>query len=98
MNTTWLDIKRLGEGGQGTVTLVRPEGRKDPLDHIIESIRLLQGTSNRQIKAAARDRLGENLIAFVNGEYVGRLVSSTSGMRAICGRICREADEGSRGL
>jgi len=93
LNTTWLDIKRLGEGGQGTVTLVRPEGRKDPLDHIIESIRLLQGTSNRQIKAAARDRLGENLIAFVNGEYVlGAKKQLLTPTEESVARLMREAE------
>jgi len=65
MGKEWVEIKTLGEGGQGRVTLVRLEGQKDSLDGIIESIRLLERSSNSQVKKKAREDLGANLTEFI---------------------------------
>src|SRR5690349_4559913 len=65
MGHDWIEIRPLGAGGQGTVTLVRRQGQKDLIDHMIENVQRLLKSSNTEIKRDARENLEMNLQAFI---------------------------------
>jgi len=96
MEGTWtkIDIEPLGEGGQGTVWLVKKSGQPDPVEEMVLEIRnILHGGNTPETLQLRHQELRKALTSFLEGKYIfgakKQLLNPTPEMNA---RLAREAE------